>query len=69
MQHKPKCIYHYDTVGHAAELILVHKIGGSPVLDAEERLLGIVTGSNLLHLLAAHWRADSLIFSGAHQQS
>ena len=64
MRSKPVCIFDNDTVGHAAELLLQHKIGGLPVIDADQRLVGILTESNLFQLLAQHWRDDNLIFSG-----
>ena len=62
---EPVCIYDNDTVGHAAELMLEHKIGGLPVLDADRRLVGLITESNLFRMLAQRWRDDNLIFSGA----
>ena len=55
-----------DTIGHAAELMLEHKIGGMPVLDGKRALVGLVTESNVFRLLADQWRSDNLIFSGAH---
>ncbi len=64
MRPKPVCIFDNDTVGHAAELMLEHKIGGLPVTDSEGRLLGLLTESNLFRLLAQQWRDDNLIFSG-----
>lgn len=59
------CIYDNDTVGHAAELMLEHKIGGLPVIDADRRLVGVITESNLFRMLARGWRDDNQIFSGA----
>ncbi len=64
MRPKPVCTFDNDTVGHAAELLLQHKIGGLPVIDADQRLVGILTESNLFQLLAQRWRDDNLIFSG-----
>lgn len=66
MHRDPICIYANDTVGHAADLMLEHKIGGLPVIDADHRVLGLVTESNIFRLLARQWRDDNLIFSGAH---
>ena len=65
MRPHPICIFDNDTVGRAAELMLEHKIGGLPVLDSDQRVVGILTESNLFNLLAAQWRDDNLIFSGA----
>ena len=64
MRPQPICIFGNDTVGHAAELMLEHKIGGLPVLNADQRVVGMVTESNLFRLLAQQWRDDNLIFSG-----
>jgi acetoin utilization protein AcuB len=69
MRAKPICIYDNDTVGHAAELMLENKIGGLPVIDANERLVGVLTESNLFQLLARQWRDDNLIFSGVVPRS
>lgn len=65
MTKNPISIYDNDTVGHAAELMLEHKIGGLPVVDTEGNLVGLITESNLFRLLARRWREDNLIFSGA----
>lgn len=64
MRPKPICIFDSDTVGRAAELMLEHKIGGLPVVDANQQVLGIITESNIFRLLAGKWRDDNLIFSG-----
>ena len=64
MRQPPVCIFDNDTVGHAAELMLEHKIGGLPVTDADQHLVGMMTESNLFQMLAQRWRDDNLIFSG-----
>ncbi len=64
MRPQPICIFDNDTVGHAAELMLDNKIGGLPVIDTEQRLVGMLTESNLFQLLAKQWRDDNLIFAG-----
>ena len=64
MRAKPVCVFDNDTVGRAAELLLEHKIGGLPVLDANQHLVGMLSESNLFQLLAQGWRDDNLIFSG-----
>ncbi len=62
------CVYDNDTLGHAAELLLEHKIGGLPVVDAEQRLVGMITESDLFRLMARQWRADNEAFAGvAHR--
>ncbi len=45
-----------DVVGYAAELMLDHKVGGLPVLDANGALAGLITESDIFRLLARHWR-------------
>ena len=64
MHRQPICVFDNDTVGRAAELMLDHKIGGLPVLDADQRVVGMLTESNLFALLAKQWRDDNLIFCG-----
>ena len=64
MRSQPVCVFDSDTVGRAAELMLEHKIGGLPVIDADQRLLGVITESDLFRLIAERWRQDNVIFSG-----
>ncbi|MGE3771563.1 MAG: CBS domain-containing protein [Gammaproteobacteria bacterium] len=59
MHRAPVAIYEADTLGHAAELMLEHKVGGLPVLDARDALVGVITESDLFRLVAAQWRADN----------
>ncbi len=59
MSPQPVAIYEADTVGRAAELMLEHKIGGLPVLNARDELVGVITESDLFRLVAARWRADN----------
>ncbi len=66
MTRDPISAFDNDTVGHAAELMLEHKIGGLPVIDTRRKVVGLVTESNIFRLLADRWRDDNLIFSGAH---
>ena len=47
------------TLGHAAELMLAHKIGGLPVLNARDEPVGMITESDLFRLIAAEWRDDN----------
>jgi predicted transcriptional regulator len=59
MTKKPVVVYQADTVGHAAELMLEHKIGGLPVLDANHKLAGLITESDIFRLVAKQWREDN----------
>ena len=43
---------HPDTpLGDAAHMLVVHKISGLPVLDADERLVGVITEADFLRAL------------------
>lgn len=64
MHRAPICVFDNDTIGRAAELMLEHKIGGLPVIDADKHVIGMLTESNLFALLAKQWRDDNLIFCG-----
>jgi CBS domain-containing protein len=55
----PIVVYQTDQVGYAAELMLEHKVGGLPVLDASKNLTGLVTESDIFRLLARQWRLAS----------
>lgn len=59
MRRAPVFVYEADTVGHAAELMYTHKIGGLPVLDARETLVGVITESDLFRLIAQQWRLEN----------
>ena len=59
MRRAPIHVYEADSLGHAAELMLTHKIGGMPVLNAREELVGVITESDLFRLIAEQWRADN----------
>jgi acetoin utilization protein AcuB len=52
MVEKPITISAEAPVGSAADLMRWNKIGGLPVVDAEGRLIGIITESDLLLALA-----------------
>lgn len=58
-------VYPNDTLGHAAELMLEHKIGGLPVVDANGELVGLITESNIFRALVRRWHEDNITFSGA----
>lgn len=54
------------TIGDAASLMLVHKIGGLPVVDKDKKIVGIITESDIFELVVLHeWQAieDEVIFS------
>jgi CBS domain-containing protein len=59
MRRAPVTVYEADTLGHAAELMLAHKVGGLPVLNARDELVGVITESDLFRLIAAQWRDDN----------
>jgi acetoin utilization protein AcuB len=65
MTQEPVVAYVNDTVGHAAELMLTHKIGALPVLDSEHTLAGLISETDIFRLLATRWREDNAGFSGA----
>jgi acetoin utilization protein AcuB len=52
----PIAVYEADQVGYAAELMLDNKVGGLPVLNASQKLVGLITESDLFRLLAREWR-------------
>ncbi len=58
-------IYQTDTLGHAAEIMMNEKIGGLPVLDADGKLVGLITESDIFRTIVKQWRTDNLLFSGA----
>ena len=61
MTNKPIAIYQTATIGNAAELMLEHKIGGLPVLDAEGNLVGMVTESDIFRLIVRRWRDENYL--------
>jgi CBS domain-containing protein len=61
MTSKPITIYQTSTVGNAAELMLEHKIGGLPVLDAEGNLVGLITESDIFRLIVRMWREENYL--------
>lgn len=67
MKKHPTGVYQTDTIGRAAELMLDHKIGGLPVIDVNNKVVGIITESDLFRAIVRRWREDNLILSGAHR--
>lgn len=43
------------TVGEAAQLMLKHRIGGLPVINAAGHLVGIITESDIFRLVVRDW--------------
>jgi acetoin utilization protein AcuB len=67
MTRNPLTVQPQQPVGFAAELMLDNKIGGLPVLDADQTLVGLLTESNIFRLIAKRWRDDNEVFSGARR--
>ena len=61
MTAKPVTIYQTSTIGNAAELMLEHKIGGLPVLDAGDSLVGLITESDIFRLIVRRWRDENYL--------
>lgn len=55
MTPNPVTILPDDTIGMAAQLMLKYMIGGLPVVDAQERLVGIITESDIFRLVVRDW--------------
>ncbi|MGH2521604.1 MAG: CBS domain-containing protein [Anaerolineales bacterium] len=47
----PKAVSPETTIGDAARLMLEHKIGGLPVVDAGGQVVGIITESDIFRLV------------------
>jgi len=60
MTKKPMVIYQTDTIGHAAEMMLENKIGGLPVLDGGQKLVGLITESDIFRQIVSQWRDDNM---------
>lgn len=59
MTENPITIYQADTIGHAAEVMLEEKIGCLPAVDANKKLRGIITESDIFRLIAGEWREEN----------
>ncbi len=55
MTPNPVTISPDDTIGLAAQLMLKYMIGGLPVVDAQDRLVGIITESDIFRLVVRDW--------------
>ncbi len=49
MTRRVVCVHPATTVEDAAKLMIRHRVSGLPVVDGDERLVGIVTESDLLY--------------------
>ena len=61
MARDPIVVHQSDEVGYAAELMLDNKIGGLPVLDANRKLVGLITESDIFRLLVRQWRDSNAL--------
>jgi len=59
MTENPITIYKADTIGHAAEVMMEERIGALPVVDANKKLHGIITESDIFRLIAREWREEN----------
>jgi len=55
MTHNPYTVWEDTPLAVAAHTMLQHKVGGLPVLDAQGRLVGIITESDIFRRLVEHW--------------
>lgn len=58
MTPRPMTVSQDATLGEAAEMMLEHKISGLPVLDRSDRLVGIITESDIFRKVVRDWRRD-----------
>jgi len=55
MTPNPMTISNEATVGQAAQMMLRYKINGLPVVDSQDKLVGIITESDILRLVVQEW--------------
>ena len=55
MTRHPATIRQNANIGEAARLMLVKKFSGLPVVDDENRLVGIITESDIFRLVVSEW--------------
>lgn len=53
-------VHENDTIKKAAQLMNTHKIGGLPVVDNEDRLVGIITESDIFKILIAWFNEEEI---------
>jgi len=58
MTRKPTTIQQTVSIGDAAKLMLEKKFSGLPVVDDENRLVGIITESDIFRLVVSEWHKD-----------
>lgn len=51
----PLTLHKSATLGEAARLMLKKKVGGIPVVDSQDRLVGIITDSNVFRAVVTEW--------------
>ena len=56
MTKQPKFISPEATIGEAADMMLTNRISGLPVMDAQGKLVGIITESDIFRMVAHNWR-------------
>lgn len=56
MTKNPVTITAEATIGETAETMLKHKISGLPVVDANNRVVGIITESDIFRMVVKQWR-------------
>ncbi len=63
MTRRPVSVRPEDTIGHVAGLMRSHAISGVPVVDDGERVIGMITESDLFGLIIQEWeRAPAAVF-------
>jgi acetoin utilization protein AcuB len=55
MTRKPSTIQQTASIGNAAQTMLDKKISGLPVVDEKNRLVGIITESDIFRLVVTEW--------------
>ncbi len=55
MTSHPVTIVEAATLGEAAQLMLAHKVGGLPVLNAAGELVGIITECDIFRMVVQDW--------------
>jgi acetoin utilization protein AcuB len=55
MTHNPFTVTANTPIQEAIQVMLERKISGLPVVDDEERVVGIITESDIFEMLIAHW--------------
>ncbi len=51
-----KVVAPHATMGEAAEIMLNNRISGLPVIDSDEKLVGIITESDIFRMVAHNWK-------------